>query len=80
MEHTSGHHSAHGDAGHAAAAAHEQGGIGDLAERVDWEQLCHRDGIGHEAREALVAQDVQRAFTLADKAYLLADELAKRPR
>ncbi len=25
MEHTSGHHSAHGDAGHAAAAAHEQG-------------------------------------------------------
>ena len=32
------------------------------------------------AREALVAQDVQRAFTLADKAYLLADELAKRPR
>jgi hypothetical protein len=32
------------------------------------------------AREALQAQDVQRAFTLADKAYLLADELAKRPR
>jgi type IV secretory pathway VirB10-like protein len=32
------------------------------------------------AREALLAQDVQRAFTLADKAYLLADELAKRPR
>ena len=32
------------------------------------------------AREALVAQDIQRAFTLADKAYLLADDLAKRPR
>lgn len=32
------------------------------------------------AREALLAQDVQRAFTLADKAYLLADDLAKRPR
>ena len=25
MEHSSGHHSAHGDTGHAAAAAHEQG-------------------------------------------------------
>ena len=32
------------------------------------------------AREALQAQDVQRAYTLADKAYLLADELARRPR
>ena len=32
------------------------------------------------AREALQAQDIQRAFTLADKAYLLADELTKRPR
>lgn len=32
------------------------------------------------AREALQTQDVQRAFTLADKAYLLADELAARPR
>ena len=32
------------------------------------------------AREALSARDVQRAFTLADKAYLLADELSKRPR
>lgn len=29
------------------------------------------------AREALQTQDVQRAFTLADKAYVLADELAK---
>jgi hypothetical protein len=29
------------------------------------------------AREALQAQDVQRAFTLADKAYLLADELSR---
>lgn len=29
------------------------------------------------AREALQAQDIQRAFTLADKAYLLADELSK---
>jgi hypothetical protein len=32
------------------------------------------------AREALQTQDVQRAFTLADKAYLLVDELARRPR
>jgi len=32
------------------------------------------------ARAALQTQDVQRAFTLADKAYLLADELAKLPR
>jgi hypothetical protein len=32
------------------------------------------------AREALSARDVQRAFTLADKAYLLADELSKAPR
>ena len=30
------------------------------------------------AREALQTQDVQRAFILADKAYLLADELTKR--
>jgi type IV secretory pathway VirB10-like protein len=30
------------------------------------------------AREALQAQDIQRAFTLADKAYLLADELTRR--
>jgi hypothetical protein len=32
------------------------------------------------AREALQAKDIQRAFTLADKAYVLADELTKRPR
>jgi type IV secretory pathway VirB10-like protein len=32
------------------------------------------------ARETVQTQDVQRAFTLADKAYLLADELVKRPR
>ena len=32
------------------------------------------------AREALQAQDIQRAYTLADKAYLLADELSRRPR
>ena len=30
------------------------------------------------AREALQAQDIQRAFTLADKAYLLAAELTRR--
>lgn len=30
------------------------------------------------AREALLARDVQRAFTLADKAYLLADDLVRR--
>lgn len=32
------------------------------------------------AREALSSRDVQRAFTLADKAYLLADEMSKVPR
>ena len=32
------------------------------------------------AREALSTRDVQRAFTLADKAYLLADEMSKAPR
>ena len=32
------------------------------------------------AREALQTQDVQRAFTLAEKAYLLADEMSKAPR
>lgn len=30
------------------------------------------------AREALQSQDIQRAFTLADKAYLLAEELTRR--
>jgi hypothetical protein len=30
------------------------------------------------SREALLARDVQRAFTLADKAYLLADDPARR--
>ena len=29
------------------------------------------------AKEALSARDLQRAYTLADKAYLLADELAR---
>jgi hypothetical protein len=32
------------------------------------------------AREALSTRDVQRAFTLADKAYVLADEMSKAPR
>ena len=32
------------------------------------------------AREALQAQDIQRAYTLADKAFLLADELTRHPR
>jgi hypothetical protein len=32
------------------------------------------------AREALLARDVQRALTLAEKAYLLADELWRRVR
>lgn len=31
------------------------------------------------AREAVQAQDIQRAYTLADKAFLLADELIRRP-
>jgi hypothetical protein len=30
--------------------------------------------------KALSARDVQRAFTLADKAYLLAEQLARGPR
>jgi outer membrane biosynthesis protein TonB len=32
------------------------------------------------AREALSTRDVQRALTLADKAYFLADEMSKAPR
>jgi len=32
------------------------------------------------AREAVQAQDIQRAYTLADKAFLLADELTRHPR
>jgi hypothetical protein len=32
------------------------------------------------AREALSSRDVQRAFTLAEKAYLLADEMSKAPK
>jgi hypothetical protein len=32
------------------------------------------------AREAVQAQDIQRAYTLADKALLLADELTRHPR
>jgi len=32
------------------------------------------------AREAVQAQDIRRAHTLADKAFLLADELTQRPR
>ncbi|HSB40251.1 MAG TPA: hypothetical protein VLK28_00330, partial [Methylomirabilota bacterium] len=32
------------------------------------------------AREALSTRDVQRALTLAEKAYLLADEMSKAPR
>lgn len=32
------------------------------------------------AREAVLAQDIQRAYTLANKAFLLADELSRRPR
>ena len=32
------------------------------------------------AREALSTRDVQSAFTLADKAFLLADEMSKAPR
>jgi hypothetical protein len=32
------------------------------------------------AREALSSRDVQRAFTLAEKAYLLADEMSKTPK
>ena len=49
--------------------------------RLDTEQLQRLETVQSfvaKAREALGARDVQRAFTLADKAFLLADELARR--
>jgi type IV secretory pathway VirB10-like protein len=45
---------------------------------ADQDSLQTVQSFLEKAREALQAQDIQRAFTLADKAYLLADELTKR--
>ena len=43
----------------------------------DLENLQTVQSFLDKAREALQTQDVQRAFTLADKAYLLADDLTR---
>ena len=59
-----------------------------LVQRIDPARLAREQQENYltiqsflsKAREALSARDVQRAFTLADKAYLLADELSKTPR
>ncbi|HYB69196.1 MAG TPA: hypothetical protein VEH80_00925, partial [Candidatus Bathyarchaeia archaeon] len=59
-----------------------------LVQRIDPTRLAREQQENYltiqsfltKAREALSARDVQRAFTLADKAYLLADELSKAPR
>jgi hypothetical protein len=48
-----------------------------LAERRQEENLLTIQNFLDKAREALSARDVQRAFTLADKALLLADELSR---
>jgi hypothetical protein len=48
--------------------------------RLDTEQMASLETVQSfvaKAREALGARDVQRAFTLADKAFLLVDELAR---
>jgi hypothetical protein len=59
-----------------------------LVQRIDPSRLAREQQENYltiqsflaKAREALSTRDVQRAFTLADKAYLLADELSKAPR
>ena len=59
-----------------------------LVQRIDPSRLAREQQENYltiqsfltKAREALSTRDVQRAFTLADKAYLLADELSKVPR
>jgi hypothetical protein len=48
-----------------------------LAERRQDENLLTIQSFLSKAKEALAARDVQRAFTLADKALLLADELSR---
>jgi len=59
-----------------------------LVQRIDPSRLAREQRENYltiqsflvKAREALSTRDVQRAFTLADKAFLLADELSKAPR
>jgi hypothetical protein len=56
-----------------------------LVRRIDPEKLAGEQKESYlaiqnflaKAKEALSARDVQRAFTLADKAYLLASELSR---
>jgi hypothetical protein len=59
-----------------------------LVQRIDPTRLAREQQENYKtiqsflvkAREALSTRDVQRAFTLAEKAYLLADEMSKAPR
>ena len=63
-------------------------GTEKLVQRIDPSRLAREQQENYKtiqsflakAREALSGRDVQRAFTLADKAFLLADELSKAPR
>jgi hypothetical protein len=63
-------------------------GTEKLVQRIDPSRLAREQQENYltiqsflsKAREALSTRDMQRAFTLADKAYLLADELSKVPR
>jgi len=63
-------------------------GTEKLVQRIDPSRLAREQQENYltiqsflsKAREALSTRDMQRAFTLADKAYLLADELSKTPR
>jgi hypothetical protein len=63
-------------------------GTEKLVQRIDPSRLAREQQENYltiqsfltKAREALSTRDVQRAFTLADKAFLLADELSKGPR
>jgi hypothetical protein len=59
-----------------------------LVQRIDPSRLAREQQENYrtirsflvKAREALSTRDVQRALTLAEKAYLLADEMSKAPR
>ncbi|HUM14669.1 MAG TPA: hypothetical protein VL086_03185 [Candidatus Nitrosotalea sp.] len=63
-------------------------GTEKLVQRIDPSKLAREQQENYltiqsflsKAREALSSRDVQRAFTLADKAFLLASELSKSPR
>ncbi len=56
-----------------------------LLRQIDWRRLVgdQQQNLSTihsflaKAKEALTIRDVQRAYTLADKAYLLADELSR---